>query len=127
METVLATLKALADRNRLRVVLALADTDELCACQITELLGVTGATASRHLSQLVRAGILAARRDGRWVHYRLRTGADMPLAWARDAAAEGTFVAADRDALRRITAEDPVELCRRQRGDRCCPAEKEIS
>ena len=52
METTLEILKALSDKNRTRVVAALWRFDELCACQITEFLQVTGATASRHLSIL---------------------------------------------------------------------------
>ena len=71
----LLPLKALADRNRLRIVAALADYEELCACQLTELLGVSGATASRHLAQLTASGLLASRKDGRWVHYCLATPA----------------------------------------------------
>ena len=57
MKTQLEQLKALSDRNRLRVVAALMNTSELCACQISELLGVSGATASRHMDLLIRAGL----------------------------------------------------------------------
>ena len=49
MKNILSVCRALSDRNRLRIVAALAVHDELCACQLTEMLTVSGATASRHL------------------------------------------------------------------------------
>ena len=125
MNTTVATLKALADRNRLRIVLALDGAGELCACQITELLRVSGATASRHLSRLERAGLLLSRKDGRWIHYRLARTADAPLAWARESVTDHPDLAADRAALQGIMAENPTDLCRRQRGESCCPSTKD--
>jgi len=50
MKNTVSLLKALSDQNRLRVVAALLSEPELCACQIKELLNVTGATVSRHLA-----------------------------------------------------------------------------
>ncbi|MDA3820531.1 MAG: metalloregulator ArsR/SmtB family transcription factor, partial [Candidatus Delongbacteria bacterium] len=73
MDDFLSILKALSDKNRLRIFYALLSYEELCACQITELLQVTGATASRHLSIMVNAGILKNRKDGRWIYFRLNT------------------------------------------------------
>ncbi len=71
MKDLLLIFKALSDQNRLRIFNALLYYDELCACQITELLQVAGATASRHLSLMVAAGILKSRKVGRWVHFSL--------------------------------------------------------
>ncbi|MFU8780826.1 MAG: ArsR/SmtB family transcription factor [Kiritimatiellia bacterium] len=71
MNAILDQLKALSDRNRLRIVAALLRTNELCACQISEMLGVSGATASRHMELLIRAELVASRKDGRWVHYKI--------------------------------------------------------
>jgi ArsR family transcriptional regulator len=59
--------KALSDMNRLRIVVALGRYEELCACQITELLQVTGATVSRHLGVLQHAGVLKSRKEGRFL------------------------------------------------------------
>ena len=72
----LEMLKALSDMNRLRIVTALGHYEELCACQITELLQVTGATVSRHLGILQHAGVLNSRKEGRWIYYRLAPPAD---------------------------------------------------
>jgi ArsR family transcriptional regulator, arsenate/arsenite/antimonite-responsive transcriptional repressor len=123
MDAPLLVLKALADRNRLRMVAALTERGELCACQLTELSGVAGATVSRHLSLLVQAGVAESRKEGRWVHYRLRPGvADKgPLAkWLREALADSPDVERDRKALDRILARDREDLCRDQRGVKCC-------
>ena len=71
MNAILDQLKALSDRNRLRIVAALLHANELCACQISEMLGVSGATASRHMELLIRADLVASRKEGRWVFYKL--------------------------------------------------------
>lgn len=72
-------MKVFSDRNRLRVVAALMNHDELCACHIIELLQVTGATASRHMDILLRAGAVKSRKAGRWVHYPLNPEAAASL------------------------------------------------
>ena len=72
MHVLTSVFKALSDRNRLRIVSALLKKDELCACQLTALIPVTGATASRHMGVLITSGLVESRKDGRWVYYRLR-------------------------------------------------------
>lgn len=127
MDTVLAVFKALSDRNRLRAVAALMEHDELCAFQIVELLQIRGATVSRHLGQLVSAGILQSRKDGRWVYYALnrRNEALQPVAaWIRTHLGSDETLADDRKKLETIIACDPEDLCRRQRGEACCPRKK---
>jgi len=61
---------ALADETRRRI-LGLLASGEICVCHIHETLGVPQSTASRHLAHLRKAGLVATRRDGLWVHYRL--------------------------------------------------------
>lgn len=61
---------ALADKTRLRL-LNLMREDEICVCFFSEALGVSQPKVSRHLSYLRNAGIVAARRDGKWIHYRI--------------------------------------------------------
>lgn len=68
-------LKALADETRLRIVALLAH-GELCVCHVESALEVPQPTASRHLAILRHAGVVAARRDGCWIHYRLAEQAD---------------------------------------------------
>ena len=74
MEKRLVTLetyfKALADATRLRI-LGLLLTGEVCVCHIHESLRIAQPKASRHLAYLRRAGLVEARRDGLWIHYRI--------------------------------------------------------
>ena len=62
--------RALADRTRLRLLNLLGD-DEVCVCFFVEILKTHQPKISRHLAYLRRAGIVAARRDGPWIHYRV--------------------------------------------------------
>src|ERR1041384_7423641 len=61
---------ALADPTRLRI-LSLLGEDEICVCHIHASLDVPQPTASRHLAYLRKSGLVEARREGIWMHYRL--------------------------------------------------------
>ena len=61
---------ALADRTRLRL-LNLMQGKEVCVCYFVEILGQSQPKVSRHLAYLRRAGIVAARREGKWMHYSI--------------------------------------------------------
>lgn len=70
-ETSIALLfKALADQTRLRLINLIGD-DEICVCFFVEVLKTNQPKISRHLAYLKRAGVVAARREGKWMHYRL--------------------------------------------------------
>jgi ArsR family transcriptional regulator len=94
-------LKALADVTRLRI-LGLLLTGEVCVCHIHESLRIPQPKASRHLAYLRRAGLVATRRDGLWVHYRLAEARDPVLRTIRDAVthALGHVESVQRDAER---------------------------
>ena len=62
--------KALADRTRLRLISLIGDS-EVCVCFLVEILKTSQPKISRHLAYLRRAQIVAARREGKWMHYRL--------------------------------------------------------
>jgi ArsR family transcriptional regulator len=64
--------RALADRTRLRLI-NLMSSGEVCVCFFVEILGTNQPKISRHLAYLKRAGIVAARREGKWMHYSLVT------------------------------------------------------
>ena len=83
---------ALADRTRLRV-LNLLGAREVCVCYFVELLGESQPKISRHLAYLRRAGVVSARRDGKWIHYSIARPADSTVAAVLDA----TLAALDRD------------------------------
>src|SRR5215213_8218750 len=67
--------RALADRTRLRL-LNLMRTDEVCVCFFVEILKTNQPKISRHLAYLRRAGVVGARREGQWIHYRIAEPAD---------------------------------------------------
>jgi ArsR family transcriptional regulator, arsenate/arsenite/antimonite-responsive transcriptional repressor len=110
--------KALADENRVRMLLALR-RGELCVCQITELFGLAPSTVSKHLSILYQAGLAESRKDGRWIYYRL-PGKEAPPAvrraieWVAQSVNGDERAAQDAARLKKILLMDPVALCKRQ-------------
>jgi DNA-binding transcriptional ArsR family regulator len=111
--------KALADGTRLRVLCALRDR-ELCVCEIVDLLGLAQSTVSKHMTILHQAGLVDARKEGRWMHYRL-AGAPASAAvrkaldWVLTSLAAEDAVRADAKQVRRIVREHD-----RQRQVPCC-------
>ena len=118
MRDTLAVAKALADENRLRVLCAL-EGQELCVCQITELLDLAPSTVSRHMSILRQARLVESRKDGRWVYYHAADEespevARAALRWVRQSLQKSRVVRKDGERLEEILQENPVELCQRQ-------------
>ncbi len=116
MNTTLNVTKALSDGNRLRSVAALMEHDELCVCQITEMLGLAPATVSRHMSVLQNARLVESRKDGRWVHYRL--SGSFPILvkqWLVQEFSQADVIAEDRLKLDAVISADREDLCRSQR------------
>jgi ArsR family transcriptional regulator len=62
--------QALGDNTRLRLLNLMGD-QEICVCYFVEILNQPQPKISRHLAYLRSAGIVAARRDGKWMHYRI--------------------------------------------------------
>ncbi len=62
--------RAFADRTRLRI-LNLLLRGELCVCDIVSTLDIPQPSVSRHLAYLRKAGLVEARKDGLWMHYKL--------------------------------------------------------
>jgi len=61
---------------RLRSLVLIQQTDELCVCELTHVLGLAQPVISRHLAQLKQAGLLVSRRQGLWIYYHVNT--DLP-------------------------------------------------
>ena len=70
---------ALADSTRLRLLNLMAGR-EVCVCYFVEILGQSQPKISRHLAYLRNAGLVSARREGKWMHYSIRPVADEPAA-----------------------------------------------
>jgi ArsR family transcriptional regulator, arsenate/arsenite/antimonite-responsive transcriptional repressor len=66
---------ALADTTRLRL-LNLMDGREVCVCYFVEILKQSQPKVSRHLAYLRNAGIVSARREGKWMHYSIERPSD---------------------------------------------------
>ncbi len=71
-ESTAATLKALADPARLRIVSLVGAANEACACELEEPLGLSQPTVSHHLRVLVDAGLLEREQRGRWAFFKVR-------------------------------------------------------
>ena len=103
--------RALADPLRLRLLNLIADR-EICVCYLVEILRISQPKISRHLAYLRRAGVVAARRQGKWMHYKLVIPSD-------DAAA-GTL----RDVLRRLREMPAMRRDVSRLTSACCAPEK---
>ncbi|WP_281512716.1 ArsR/SmtB family transcription factor [Mammaliicoccus vitulinus] len=64
-------LKAIADENRAKITYALCQEEELCVCDIANIIGVSIANASHHLRTLNKQGILKFRKEGKLAFYSL--------------------------------------------------------
>jgi ArsR family transcriptional regulator, arsenate/arsenite/antimonite-responsive transcriptional repressor len=93
--------QALADQTRLRL-LNLLSGGELCVCYFVEILGESQPKISRHLAYLRRAGVVQARREGKWIHYRIAEPADPVTRQILSAVLEG--LAASREMQRERAA-----------------------
>jgi DNA-binding transcriptional ArsR family regulator len=110
--------KALADATRLRLLLALRRR-ELCVCQLTELLGLAPSTVSKHLSVLYQAGLVDARKEGRWMFYSAPgkgapAAARAAISWVDNALRDDPRIAEDARRLKKVLKLDRTVLCKRQ-------------
>ena len=73
MEEYTTIFAALSDKTRLRIMrIMLKSKMELCVCEIMDLIEESQYNVSRHLKMLKNAGLLQARKNGRWVYYSLK-------------------------------------------------------
>jgi ArsR family transcriptional regulator len=90
-------LRALADPTRLRLINLIGD-QEVCVCFFVEVLGLSQPKISRHLAYLRRVGIVHARREGKWMHYKILKPKDTRVARVLREVREA--LAADEDMSR---------------------------
>jgi len=94
--------QALGDNTRLRL-LNLMGEQEVCVCYFVEILGAPQPKISRHLAYLRNAGIVAARREGKWMHYRIsmphHVGARQILVQTLESLRENKAMQVDRARL----------------------------
>jgi len=70
-------IKALADKNRLRIICLLNEKQDLCVCEITDIIGLSQPTISSHLRLLENAGLVESDKDGLWVNYNINSLAEL--------------------------------------------------
>ena len=105
---------ALADRTRLRI-LNLMQRREVCVCYFVEILEQGQPKISRHLAYLRRAGIVAARRDGKWMHYSI----ELPEDERARAILEATFAS--------FKADREMQLDLARLGQACCQPQRFVT
>jgi ArsR family transcriptional regulator, arsenate/arsenite/antimonite-responsive transcriptional repressor len=119
MKATMRVTKALADVQRVRILLLL-EKGELCVCQVVEVLALAPSTVSKHLSLLSSAGLVEVRKDGRWAYYRLPDweageSARPLLQWLAQALRGDQMIEQDARVLEEVLALDPEEVARNQR------------
>jgi ArsR family transcriptional regulator len=105
---------ALADPTRLRL-LNLMSGREVCVCYFVEILGQGQPKISRHLAYLRRAGIVAARREGKWMHYRME--------WPEDKGAASVLEA----TLTSLKTNKVMQADLMRLGQACCEPQMYVS
>ena len=116
MRDFMAIAKALADPSRVRLLLAL-EGRELCVCQLIALLSLAPSTVSKHLSILHQAGLIAARKSGKWIYYR-QAELNAPvqvreaLGWVRRSLVGDKQIGWDAQRVKELLLLDTEELCR---------------
>jgi len=111
MEDIATIFKALADTTRLRLAVLLAQSGETCVCHLAQALGERDYKISRHLGVMRSAGLVEARREGTWMHYRLSEG-------------RNEFDRLLREILRISLANHPLASADRERmTSTCCEAQ----
>ena len=111
---------ALADRTRLRLINLIGDS-EVCVCFLVEILKTSQPKISRHLAYLRQARVVVARREGKWMHYRLSEPPDEHAAdifrEVRASLTEHPEFQRDREKLEKVCCAPtlPVQLRRAPR------------
>lgn len=115
MKEFMSVAKALADENRVRVLMFLHE-GELCVCQIVEMLGLAPSTVSKHMAILHQAGLVESRKEGRWMYYRLAARGAPPrvrdaIRWLKNSLASDPQVLADAKRLGKVCKMSKEDLC----------------
>jgi ArsR family transcriptional regulator len=107
--------RALSDENRVRILMALRNRS-FCVCEITAFLDLSPSTTSKHLTVLKQARLIEARKEGKWVYYRL---ADSPqscemareaLEWIGRAIGESQEILDDEARITRILESEKIKF-----------------
>ncbi len=106
---------ALSDETRLRLMMA-ARGGERCVCELIDLVQLAPSTVSKHLSLLRDAGWVDARKEGRWVYYRLADKTPFPIIGKNtlpifQSLEKTPVIKADAKRLKKICSGNSANLC----------------
>ncbi|HDQ44085.1 MAG TPA: ArsR family transcriptional regulator [bacterium] len=109
MKDTVKIFKALSDPNRIRII-KLLESQPLCVCEITAILGLAASTVSKHLSILKAADLIFDQKENRWVNYHLNRATRHPharemLAYLAGRLAHDPLVCEDREKAARVNRE----------------------
>ncbi|HEB99972.1 MAG TPA: metalloregulator ArsR/SmtB family transcription factor [Thiotrichales bacterium] len=100
-----ALFKTLSEPVRLRVLHLLLERGELCVCDLVDTLELSQSVVSRHLAYLRNNGLVATRREGVWIHYRVADDCCGPLfEYIRQCGARNDEMQADLARLAAVKA-----------------------
>lgn len=116
MHEFISLVKALSDENRVRALLVLRNR-ELCVCQIVKLLQLAPSTVSKHMQILRQARLVEARKDGRWIYYRLAKKGTPPavagaIDWIFSSLKKDQSMREDEKRMKGILKLNPDQLCK---------------
>ena len=107
--------RALSDENRVRILMALRGR-ELCVCQITAFLDLSPSTTSKHLSVLKQSRLIEAKKDGKWVYYRLSDSSDSytpaleAIEWTERSIADAQIIRRDELRIEQILEDERMRF-----------------
>jgi len=79
LKKITRVLKALADKNRIRILYLLNEKKGLCVCEIREIIGLSQPTISSHLKLLENNELVTFNKDGKWVNYSMNPDLNVKL------------------------------------------------
>lgn len=108
MNDLLLLARALGDATRLRLLALLRGGGELCVCELVDALEMSQSTLSTHLQTLRQSALVGARKDGKWMYYRLESAQlaliDALFEWHRESLQNDEILQGDAARLEKRLA-----------------------
>jgi ArsR family transcriptional regulator len=108
LNNVLPIIKALSDKNRIRIIQMLQHKP-LCVCEITSVLGLATSTVSKHLLIMKEAGLINDKRIGRWITYNINSDMNEKIFPVVDAInkaiSDDKLIVQDKEKIKNINKE----------------------
>jgi len=113
MEELAKLLKAIADKNRLRI-LCLLQIRKMCVCELAFVLGITQPSVSRHLKKLSAEGILGSEQDHFWTNYCLEDSSEIAGSILSSLRKRLINDPVFKEDLRKVKKINRTQLCRKK-------------